>query len=118
MILRDRESLYFICLSCDIHPHTLPPPRTFPPFPRNLGPPISPEVFILTSICTFELTWMGSSTREDNFGNSKTFHPFHRCSSSDNSTTEWWLGNNRSRLKKIYYIVTSFKVAEHSLGSL
>ena len=28
-----------------------------PPFPHNLGPPISQDVFFLTSICTVELTW-------------------------------------------------------------
>ena len=35
---------------------------------------------------------VGSSTREDNLGNYKTFNPIHRCSSSDDSTTQWWLG--------------------------
>ena len=30
---------------------------------------------------------VGSSTREDNFGNYRTFNPIHRCSSSDDSTT-------------------------------
>ena len=43
----------------------------------------------------FELKTPGavdSSTREDNFGNYMTFNPIHRCSSSDDSTTQWWLG--------------------------
>ena len=53
MIIRDRESLYVICLSYYIYPHTPPPPS----FPHNLGPPISQDVFLLTSICTVELTW-------------------------------------------------------------
>ena len=35
---------------------------------------------------------VSSSTREDNLGNYKTFNPIHRCSSSDDSTTQWWLG--------------------------
>ena len=54
MIIRDRESLYFICLSYYII--LIPPPPL--PSPENLGPPISQDVFILTSICTVELTWI------------------------------------------------------------
>ena len=63
---------------------------------------ISQDVFIPTSIRTLERTStivslktpgaVGSSTREDNFGNYKTFNPLHICSSSDDSTTQWWLG--------------------------
>ena len=31
-------------------------------------------------------------TGEDNFGLYETVNPVHRCSSSNNSTTQWWLG--------------------------
>ena len=31
---------------------------------------------------------------EDNFGFYLTVNPLHRCSSGDNSTTQWWLGEH------------------------
>ena len=116
MIIMDRESLQLRYSS------SYPPP-SLPPCPR----PSYQSRRFYSHVNLYFRTYMdncqlkaqgaaGSSTREDNFENSKTFNLFHRCSSSDNSTTQWWLGNNRSRLKK-YYIVTSL-VAEHSFGSL
>ena len=46
---------------------------------------------------------VGSSTREDNLGNFKTFNLIHRCSSPDDSTTQWWLGVQYVTRKKILY---------------
>jgi len=33
---------------------------------------------------------------EDNFGFYQTINPAHRCSSSNNSTTQWWIGEQYS----------------------
>ena len=66
---------------------------------------ISQDVFILTSIRTLERTstivslkrqalWVLQPVKitSSYFGNYKTFNHTHRCSSSDVSTTQWWLG--------------------------
>ena len=44
--------------------------------------------------CHFKSAQNGSigGGGEDNFGYYGVFNPLHRCSSGDNSTTQWWFG--------------------------
>ena len=45
----------------------------------------------LTS-CPFKSASNGSVESEDNFGYYSAINPFHRCTSGDNATTQWWFG--------------------------